>query len=1063
MESGRPKPPSGAGRELALAALRELPEAGCAPDLREAVRFWIQLLFGLRRPALCGAAMACASVAAFAEPPIATDYVLRVWELEDGMPDHHVGSLARGADGYLWLTTFGGLARFDGLRFERMGKAEVPGLTTPWVAPVHVARDQTLWLGLERGGVVRWKREGVAQEILPVQPRAAQALWPTSFAEDRDGAVWFGFGHEAKVFRWRAGELRAFTPSEGVPPGNWARVVASARGEIWCATQAGCARFDGERFVAVDIAWEKRMRLAASASGGMWAAGDAQLFKYSDTGEKSFVTKWDLPSEIVVEQLLEDREGRLWIGTWGAGLYVYDDGRLERVPTSFGQIPVLHLDDEGTLWVGTWGGGLERITPRRFFLHGTGRGSGEDGTASIATDGHGRRWMVDRHGVPAVGESRGTAWFSTPSGWPADRYARVVCVDRAGEVWLGTDTGLLRRRGDGFVEEAPREAVSALFCDGADGVWVATARGGVHRRGPEGSRPMTFDRPLREVRVMTRDAVGRMWFGTRDGSVFYAVGDRLHPVALPGAGGEETVRHLVPDGDDVWIGTLLGGLYRWRAGEVTRLPTDPDLPLGEFRVLHIQRNEKAIALEAGAGDDVFWFGTAQGLFSTTRREIERRLGRSGLPIGARWHGSNDGLPAFEFVEGGFGGVSVGLDGRPWFATNRGALEIRAGEEVAHRSTTTRFAERRVLIEAAELGEQELPPVDAGGWKLPPRPGPLRIRYTLPELREPEQVRFRHRLLHFGDEEWSQAGPAREAVFLGLAPGSYRFEVAASVGGDAWLAGVAAAEFSVEAMWWQRVPFRMFALGALAAAVWGGVTLRARTRIRRAEQAQAVERERTRIARDMHDELGASLTQIGAASSLAQGEPPESAAARLREIGDTARRSVEALDEIVWAVNPRYDSLAGTIEYLGKYAVRFLSSAGVARELDLPAEPPDLPMAADRRHHLLLVVKEALNNAVKHARPALVRFTAAVEPGLLRVSVEDDGAGFDPKRVEGFSNGLRNMRERMAAAGGRLVLERAAGGGTRVVAELPLPMSPARESSGGGGLTRGDDTAAARII
>ena len=157
-----------------------------------------------------------------------------------------------------------------------------------------------------------------------------------------------------------------------------------------------------------------------------------------------------------------------------------------------------------------------------------------------------------------------------------------------------------------------------------------------------------------------------------------------------------------------------------------------------------------------------------------------------------------------------------------------------------------------------------------------------------------------------------------------------------------------------------------------------VTARARARIRRAEQAQAVERERTRIARDMHDELGANLTQIGATSGLARTEPPEMAATRLREIGETARRSVEALDEIVWAVNPRYDSLAGTIEYLGKHAVRFLAATGVEREVDLPVEPPDLPLAADRRHHLLLVVKEALNNAVKHAHPKRVRFAAEVD-------------------------------------------------------------------------------------
>ncbi len=999
------------------------------------------LFSGLRRLRIPALVVLCASFADAAGPEAEGGHILRAWEIDDGMPDHHVSSLARSADGYLWLTTYGGLARFDGLRFQRMDKGEVPGLPSPWVAPVYVARDQTMWLGLERGGVVRWKRGGVAEEILPVQPRAAQALWPTSFAEDREGAVWFGFGHEAKVFRWRAGKLRAFSQDEGVPPGTWAWIEATAKGEIWCVTRGGCARFDRVRFVAVDLDRDYRMHLTASSSGGMWAASDARLFKYSDTGEKSLVATLPAPTGgFQVEHLLEDREGRIWIGTRGAGLFVFDGAKLERVPSSFGHISVLRQDDEGSLWAGTWGGGLDRITPRRFFLRDTGLEAGESGLASIATDATGKRWAAARRGTLVVSDPGSGGSFSAASGWPNGRFARVVCADEAGELWVGTDSGLSRRSGDGFVEEAPREAVSALFSDGPRGLWIATARDGVYLRDSQGCRPVVFDRPLLEVRAMARDAAGRMWFGTRDGSLFYAVDGRLTQVALPGAGGDETIRHIVPDGNDVWIGTLLGGLYRCRGGEVKRLPADPSLPLAEFRVLFIQP-AKRVGDGVAAGEDVFWFGTAQGLFSTSRREIERRLDEPGLPIGARRHRGNEGLPALEFVEGGFGGVSIGRDGSPWFATNRGALEIDApGAAVAAPVSEATMAERRVLIEEASLGERVLPSAGRGGWTLPPRPGPLRIRYTLPELREPEQVRFRHRLLRFGDEGWSQAGPEREAIFLGLAPGRYRFEVAAALGGGPWLPGIAVAEFSVEAMWWQRTPFRVLMLGGLAAAIWGLVSLRARERIRRAEQAQAVERERTRIARDMHDELGANLTHIGATSGLAQGEAPEAAAGRFREIAEMARRSVDALDEIVWAVNPRYDSLAGTIEYLGKYAVRFLSSAGVAREIDLPAEPPELPMAADRRHHLLLVVKEALNNAVKHARAMRIRLLVEIEPDLLRVAVEDDGRGFDPAGAGAVSNGLRNMRERMAAAGGRLVIGRAAGGGARVMAELPLPRT-----------------------
>src|SRR5690606_3167779 len=151
-------------------------------------------------------------------------------------------------------------------------------------------------------------------------------------------------------------------------------------------------------------------------------------------------------------------------------------------------------------------------------------------------------------------------------------------------------------------------------------------------------------------------------------------------------------------------------------------------------------------------------------------------------------------------------------------------------------------------------------------------------------------------------------------------------------------------------------------------------------IRRLEQEHALERERTRIARDMHDEVGADLTLIATTIRLAQIEGPSAVSRRMEEIAGTAKRAVDALDEIVWAVNPRYDSLAGTVEYLGKYAVRYLSSSGFACDFGIPDRIPHHPLVADVRLHLLRVVKEALNNAVKHSRAAKVLFRISVGPG-----------------------------------------------------------------------------------
>jgi signal transduction histidine kinase len=217
----------------------------------------------------------------------------------------------------------------------------------------------------------------------------------------------------------------------------------------------------------------------------------------------------------------------------------------------------------------------------------------------------------------------------------------------------------------------------------------------------------------------------------------------------------------------------------------------------------------------------------------------------------------------------------------------------------------------------------------------------------------------------------------------------------------------------------------------------------RARIRRLEQEHAIERERGRIARDMHDEIGANLTHIAAATRLATIEP---ATGHLDEIAAVARQTVDSLDEIVWAVNPRNDTLAGTVEYIAKHASRFLAAAGIAAEIDLPDGLPEQNISAEVRHHLFRVVKEALNNVAKHSGAANARLEIRVGRKSLEIVVADDGHGFDPGAADAFSNGLANMRSRMAGIGGRCRIESAAGAGSRVTLELPLPgNTPTRPS------------------
>lgn len=957
--------------------------------------------------------------------PVSEDYVLRTWEVDAGLPSNQVTGIAQTPDGYLWLSTSGGLARFDGVRFTVFDKTSTPGLESNHMWAVFVASNGDLWLGLEKGGVAR-RHGGGFERIVPVPPRLSPVSWINSFAEDADGAVWFGHASVAKVARWQSGRISEFSADEGVGPGVETFVRADTAGSIWFSTKEACGLFDGNRFRPVDPEGGERPVLAPSRAGGMWATRNKQLLRYRADGSREVVAdiSW-IGRNSSVSVLFEDRGGDLWIGTRNAGLFRYREGSFVRVAVSHIEIAAIAEDREGNLWVGTMGGGLNRVRPSRFHLRQTKHGLSHDSIASLCEDTEGRLWVVGRDGVPVRSLDDTHRTFATPPGWPGGA-VMTVCPDATGGVWLGTiNAGLLRWQNGTFGIVPMWEKITALLLDRRGGLWAATIQDALICRQRDKNHYLPVEGGLIAVRALAEDGAGRLWAGTDEGLVFQRSDDHSFIcVPLPGEERGGMVQFIVPDqADTIWIGVLQRGLYRWRAGRVTRMPVAAGLPLDDLRSLVVDPQ----------GD--FWIGTAHGLFRTPRMEIDAVMDGRKSKAEVVAYGRNDGLPNAEFA---LGFRSAGIrtrDGHLWFATTRGALEITPQPVRADAPLAP------VLIEGFQAGDMPVTVDGSGPLKLPPRPGPIRISYTLPHLSAPEHLVFRYRLVGWGEEEWISAGDQRMAAFTHLPPGDYRFEVAAAGPGGPWLPATASIGFTVRAAWWETRWFQLGlgVLGALLLAliVRFLVKRRMRARMLRLEQETALERERVRIARDMHDQLGANLTQITAMGELARLDPSAAVPGHIDEMVSIARGTVSSLDEIVWAVNPRYDTLFALIEYLGKFAVGFLSSAGIACEVDIPSDLPARFLGSSVRHDFFIVVKETLNNVVKHAGARSVTLKVEVTAGVLRVIVTDDGCGFAVGSEPDDSNGIRNLRERMAEAGGTYQIESSVGAGTRVVVELPF--------------------------
>jgi signal transduction histidine kinase len=315
------------------------------------------------------------------------------------------------------------------------------------------------------------------------------------------------------------------------------------------------------------------------------------------------------------------------------------------------------------------------------------------------------------------------------------------------------------------------------------------------------------------------------------------------------------------------------------------------------------------------------------------------------------------------------------------------------------------------------------------------------------------VRFRC-WLEGSEVGWVDAGKRRDVNYTFVPPGDYVFHVTACNNNQVWNEQGVSFAFRVLPHFWQTGWFRAITIVGLVVMA-GGLTWfetrrRMHRRIERLERRRALDRERARIANDIHDDLGASLTQITLLSQSARDELDNApqAAARVDRIYAKARELTRAMDEIVWAVNPQHDTLDSLAIYLGKFAQDYLRAAGIRCRLHVPEQLPDRPLTADLRHNLFLAVKEALNNIVKHASATEVQVTLTLAENSFAWEVEDNGHGFSSADAPRESldrlasgNGLANMRGRMESVGGSCDVKSAPGAGTRVTFLLPCKATP----------------------
>lgn len=956
-----------------------------------------------------------------------TTYSRRVWQSADGLPEDLAQALAQTGDGYLWIGTSGGLVRFDGVHFAIFNHANERAFKDDSVYALLAASDGTLWAGTEGGGLVR-HREGSFQSF-GAEQGLGNAFVRVIF-EDRSGRVWVGT--DGGLFRLQGEALQRVDGKGSIPAINVHAICEDRAGRLLVGG-TGLLILDGEQaryFTSSENLADSAIRtIRETADGAVWIGTISGLRRLVGGVRGNPFATPRLVERTNVCFLRETRRGDLWIGTYGRGLLRWREGRSValRAPSALPHDNVLAIfeDREDNVWVGTQGG-LLRLSPGVASTI-TEAGGAPLSINTIYADPHGTLWVSALNGRLFQVQQQVLVPVRLPPAL-ATLPIRNVFRDRQGRLWLGTDgQGVARLDGERVARYTMKEGLVSdfvrAFCEDREGtVWIGTDGGlSAWRAGRLRTTPgLVYE----SVRSLLLDRRGDLWVATEGGVSRFRSGVPLPEPLLDRLRGQKTWALYEDAEGGLWIGTQGAGLFLLKGGTLRQFSVEQGLP-----------SEKIHFIAEDARGRL-WMSGPSGVVSVSRRDLEALPANDRGQLAVRAYGTAEGLVSSQMNGGVQPAGTLTANGELWLPSTSGAVRILP--DVPERSHPASVRIEKVLAD-------DEPVALSGRIELPPGRGKLELHYTSIRLGAPERVRFRYWMEGF-ERGWTSAGQRRVAYYTNLPPGPYRFHVAAYE----MDAPGAATEQALTIVW--RPPFyrtRWFLAliaGLAGCAAFGAYRLHVRAIHR---QFAAVLSERTRLAREMHDTLIQGC--VGVSTLLEAAARAEDVSSGLsRELLDRARSEIQGtVDEARLAVwNLRHDASrgAGVVPDISQLAYRIGHDSGVPIRIATNGAP--FAVGEEPKRSLLLLVREALQNAIRHAAPSQLTVVLTFGRQRLEVDVEDDGRGFDSASggaADGHHYGLVGMRERVEAAGGTLAITSSPGKGTRVRFTLPVAGAVERDA------------------
>ena len=985
---------------------------------------------------------------------------MRVWRAADGLPSDSVTAIIQTHDGFIWIGTDAGLVRFDGVKFNQIALAPSTANTVFHITALCEDSNGKLWVGTQENGVFE-AEPGRIRHFTDVLLDSNV----TSLAADDHRDVWVGT--KGGLNLWNGKSFEAFTTRDGLPDEMVTGVNVARSGAVWITTRVGMCRVVNRHIASYAFQTQSQGRspeyLGAyeDRRGNLWAFGDTYLINLAE-GKRFNYFRSSESESVRIWSLCEGQDGRLWIGTSGRGLFCFEDNHFEPVLFDKERWPydvrAICEDDEGNLWLGTSGGGLMQLRPQSAYILHEEQGLPDSPATTLASDPAGQVYVGLQRGGVFVGQSGRFDAVENSDNLAIQNYVSSVCVARDGAVWAGTlGAGLYGLRNGREIHLTTADGLAdnniTVVCGGTNSdVWFGAESGGVYHLTGDGL--VHFDSvagfPLAPVTAMTPAASGGLWIGTQDGRIFHETGNELTPVHGAESSAHSSILALYEESSgQLWIGTAGDGLSCMADGKIATWTTMTGLPSDVV---------SGIVMD---GQKNLWLATSAGIYRVNQSDADKSAGNDSVPLACQLVSNAKTVPDSSTISGGVRAV-FSPDGLLWFATSEGVLNVDTrNPEVIHyafpvyvESVAFNKGTAVSLLGAGVPGSSPNKP-----FRAPVDLHSLEFHFTALNFSTPKEIQFRHKL-EGNDLDWVDDADGRSVPYGRLPYGQYIFRVEARGPGGTWQPAQNAFAFIVPApLYFQKWAIFLYGLGAIAF-VSGTVRMvshrRLRVRLARLEQQQSLERERMRIARDMHDEMGSKLTKMSFLSERASVDAKSGRpfAEKIDSIAQTSRELLKTMDEIVWVVNPRNDTLENLTSYLAHHAVEYFQNTAVECDLRLPQEVPHYALSSEMRHNLFLAFEEALNNVLKHSGATKVKVEMNTSAREFELKVIDNGKGFEtvaapaakkqPRGGHG-GNGLKNMRQRMTAIGGECLVLSRPGEGTAVMMRIPLDPKTAANS------------------